>query len=177
MKRSRVSYDEWECIISKDLKGRQVDSELFRGYIGLINIREVSNPQIWKFNGDDIVVCDEGIKWLSILPKDDFYCITAMMNEQGTILVWYIDMIAGQGVDVDGVPYFDDLYLDLVVYPDGTIVVDDMDELEDALEQGDITQQYFNLAIATSKKLKMGLLADIKAFTKFTNMCYGVVRY
>ena len=39
-------------------------------------------------------------------------------------------MIAKQGIDYDGVPYFDDLYLDLVVYPDGTIVVDDMDELE-----------------------------------------------
>ena len=38
-----------------------------------------------------------------------------------------------QGIDADGIPYFDDLYLDLVVYPGGTIIVDDMDELEEAL--------------------------------------------
>lgn len=33
--------------------------------------------------------------------------------------------------DPNGVPYFNDLCLDLIVYPDGTIVVDDMDELEE----------------------------------------------
>ena len=38
-------------------------------------------------------------------------------------------MIAEQGSDADGVPYFLDLYLDLVVYPNGEIKVDDMDEL------------------------------------------------
>lgn len=58
-----------------------------------------------------------------------------MMDEEEKILLWYIDMIAGQGIDADGVPFFDDLYLNLVVYPDGTIVVDDMDELEDALSK------------------------------------------
>ena len=38
MKRSRLSYDEWKCIISKDIFGRTVNSELINGYIGLIDI-------------------------------------------------------------------------------------------------------------------------------------------
>ena len=42
-------------------------------------------------------------------------------------------MIDTQGYDDDGVPYFYDLYLDLIVYPDGNIVTDDMDELQGAL--------------------------------------------
>lgn len=42
MKRSRLSYDEWKCIISKDIFGKTVNSELFNGYIGLIDIKEVS---------------------------------------------------------------------------------------------------------------------------------------
>ena len=57
---------------------------------------------------------------------DDFYCITAMMNSDNDIVVWYIDMIASQGLDTDGILYFDDLYLDLVVYPNGEIMVDDL---------------------------------------------------
>ena len=116
MKRSRLSYDEWKCIISKDIFGKMVNSEWLNGYIGLIDIKEVSKIQTWKFNGEDVVVCDKGRKWLSILPQNDWYCITAMMDENGVIILWYIDMIASQGIDVDGVPYFDDLYLDLVVY-------------------------------------------------------------
>ena len=96
MKRSRLSYDEWKCILSKELHGRRVESELITGYIGLIEVHEVSEAQVWKFNGKDIVVCDKGIKWLSILPEDDWYCITAMMNEKEEILLWYIDMIAAR---------------------------------------------------------------------------------
>lgn len=176
MKRSRLSYDEWKCIISKDLFGKRVNSELLNGYIGLIDIKEVSEAQIWKFNGEDIVVCDKGRKWLSILPQDDWYCITAMMDEERNILLWYIDMIANQGIDADGMPYFDDLYLDLVVYPDGTIVVDDMDELEDALSKRDITQEQYNLAIETSNRLQRGMLSDIDSFIEYTRKCYEIVK-
>lgn len=176
MKRSRLSYDEWKCIISKDIFGKRVNSELLNGYIGLIDIKEVSEAQIWKFNGEDIVVCDKGRKWLSILPQDDWYCITAMMDEEGNILLWYIDMIANQGIDADGMPYFDDLYLDLVVYPDGTIVVDDMDELEDALSKRDITQEQYNLAIETSNRLRRGMLSNISSFMEYTRKCYEIVK-
>lgn len=175
MKRSRLSYDEWKCIEVKRLKGKQLDTDFFKGYIGLLEIEKVTEKQVWRFNGEDIVVCDDGLKWLSILPQKDFYCITAMMNANDDILVWYIDMIAEQGIDADGIPYFDDLHLDLVVYPNGMVKVDDMDELEDALLRNDITEEQFKLAINTSKKLQNGLLSDIKAFIDYTLRCKRVV--
>lgn len=176
MKRSKLSYDEWKCILSKDIRGRNIKAELVNGYIGLIHILEVSDPQIWNFNGENITVCDTGMKWLSILPCDEYFCITAMMNEKEEILLWYIDMIAEQGIGKDGIPYFDDLYLDLVVYPDGTIVEDDMDELEEALKQKDITVEQYKLAIETGKKLKADLLHDISAFIDFTKKCYEIIK-
>ena len=97
------------------------------------------------------------------------------MNENDDILLWYIDMIAEQGIDADSIPYFDDLYLDLVVYPNGMIKVDDMDELEEALAEKDITEEQFNLAISTSNKLKNGLLSDIDTFIDFTLKCKEMV--
>lgn len=175
MKRCRLSYDEWKCIISKDISGKRIHTDSFEGYVGLIQIYEVDKVQTWKFNGEDIVVCDRGRKWLSILPQNDFYCITAMMDEKSEILLWYIDMIEGQGTDPDDIPYFNDLYLDLVVYPDGTIVVDDMDELEDALSQKEITQEQFDLAIDTCNKLKSGMLHNIPQFIEFTQACYNML--
>ena len=175
MKRSRLSYDEWKCIISKEIIGKQVSMDFFTGYIGLIEMKEVSEVQTWKFNDTEFAVCAQGFKWISILPQDNFYCITAMMNEKNEIAVWYIDMIAAQGIDVDGIPYFDDLYLDLIVFPNGEIKVDDMDELEDALHQGDITQEQFDLAINTANDLKSGLLNDIDSFKAFTNKCFETV--
>ena len=97
------------------------------------------------------------------------------MNEKNDILLWYIDMIAAQGTDVDGIPYIDDLYLDLVVYPDGTIVVDDMDELKDALGKNDITNEQFELAMDTSVRLKEGLLSNIESFIDFTRNCREMI--
>jgi predicted RNA-binding protein associated with RNAse of E/G family len=158
------------------MSGKKVNTDFFKGYIGLIDIKEVSKIQTWKFNGEDITVCDKGLKWLSILPQDDFYCITAMMNERNDILVWYIDMIEEQGIDMDGVPYFNDLYLDLVVYPNGVIMVDDMAELEEALSKKDITQEQFNLAINTRNELKTGLLSDVDTFIEYTQKCYRIIK-
>ncbi len=176
MKRSRLSYDEWKSITSKSLRGEKISSEFLTGYIGLLEIHAVEEPQIWRFNGEDIVVCDRGIKWLTILPGDDFYCITCMLNEQEEILLWYIDMIAGQGIDRDGIPYFDDLYLDLVVYPDGTIVEDDMDELVEALKQKDITEEQYQLALRTAERLRMSLLHDVPSFINFTGACLELLK-
>lgn len=175
MKRSRLSYDEWKCILEKKQQIRKFENDTLVGHAALLEIQEVSVPQVWKFNGEDIVVCQKGYRWLSILPENDFYCITAMMDENEKILLWYIDMIASQGIDEDGVPYFDDLYLDLVVYPDGTILEDDRDELEEALAQGDITEEQFTLADTTCRMLKEKL-ADMEAFKKYTYACLGMVK-
>lgn len=177
MKRSRLSYDEWNCIAFKEMYGKRVCTDFFEGYLGLIDIKEVSEVQKWKFNEEEIVVCDKGIKWLSILPQNKFYCITAMLNEKDDILLWYIDMIAKQGIDADGVPYFDDLYLDLVVYPNGEIKMDDMDELKEALYQKDITQEQFDLAVNTADELTKGLLNDICFFDSYTKECYALLKY
>lgn len=175
MKRSKLSYDEWKCIETKKLKGKYVNTDFVKGYVGILEIEKVTEKQIWRFNDEDIIVCDNGIKWLSILPQNDFYCITAMLNENNDILLWYIDMIAEQGIDVDSIPYFDDLYLDLVIYANGIIKEDDMDELEEALLRKDITEEQFNLAINTSKELKNGLLSDIDNFIDFTLKCKEIV--
>lgn len=174
MKKSRLSYDAWECILSKKMVGKRVETEKFTGYVGLLETLEITEPQYWQFK-KDTMVCDVGFRWLSLLSEEDGYCITAIFNENQKIVVWYIDMIAGQGVDADGVPYFEDLYLDLVVYPDGTIIVDDMDELEDALVQKDITRQQYQRALDTAEWLKKGMLSDISGFTEFTREYYEMI--
>lgn len=176
MYKCRVTYDEWKCIINKNRIGRVVDTAEYSGYVGLLNIYEVNQPQIWKYNGKDLIVCDNNYKWLTLMPKNDYYCITVMMNDKSEIQVCYIDMIADQGCDKDEIPYFYDLYLDLVVYPDGTIIEDDMDELQMALEKGDITQQQFALALNTSDKLKNGLLKDYVAFQSYVKKMYDLVK-
>jgi len=90
-----------------------------------------------------------------------------MLDSKDEVIVWYVDMIASQGVE-DGIPYFYDLYLDLIVYPDGTIITDDMDELEDALKKGDISEQLYQRALDTKAELEDTLLDDVSSFESYT---------
>ena len=167
MKKCKLTYDEWKCIREKQQTIQFISTNKFCGYVGVLDIKEVAEPQIWNFDGVDKTVCDNGFKWITILPKDKYYCITAMLDQNEEIIVWYIDMIASQGVE-DGDPYFYDLYLDLVVYPDGKIIVDDMDELESDLKKGDISEQLFQLAIDTKEELENTLLSDVELFARYT---------
>lgn len=134
--------------------GKTLNTEEIVGYVGILSINEVPEPQIWKYNGEDLFVCDNNYQWLTIMPKNDYYCLTVMTNENREMQVCYIDMIDEQGYDEEGVPYFYDLYLDFVVYPNGIVIEDDMDELQEALQKSDITQQQYEQALLTSEKLK-----------------------
>jgi predicted RNA-binding protein associated with RNAse of E/G family len=175
MKKKRLVYDTWTEITSKRYAHMNMDNEFFKGIAAVLYIDEVSSPQSWEFNGEKIVVCDAGMKWLQLIPLNETYAITAMMNSNNEIELWYIDMIADYGVDNDNIPYFHDLYLDLVVYPDGTIKIDDRDELEEAYKQKIITSDLYKLALETSEKLIKGILTDIPKLTELCVMCMSCI--
>ena len=55
---------------------------------------------------------------------------------------YYIDVAKEYEIDDRGLPYFDDLYLDVVLLPNGKMYILDEDELEDAYKSGDVTKEY-----------------------------------
>lgn len=168
MKRKRLTYDNWTCITRRDFACRRVSVPGFTGRAGLLRIHAVTKPQYWHVAGKSLVIADAGMVWLSLLPEEGRYCIGAMLDRRGRPVLWYIDMIDAQGTDADGVPWFDDLYLDLVVKPDGFIHEDDRDELDEALRAGDITPAQHRMAIDTADMLRAGLLRDLPALTRLT---------
>ena len=167
MYKCRVVYDEWKAMIKKHREGVFEKSSDFKGYIGLLSIDEVSQKQEWNYKDETTTVCDNGYKWLTVMPEDDYYCITVMMDENFNVKVSYIDMIDSQGIDDDGVPFFYDCYLDLVVYPDGNVKVDDRDELDEALHVGDINKKQYYRALQTADKLMKELLEDYSGYMEF----------
>lgn len=69
-------------------------------------------------------------------------------------ILWYIDMIDGQGTDEDGVCFYNDLFLDLIILDSGEIVEDDRDELDMALAQGVISKEQYTRVNETALYLK-----------------------
>lgn len=172
MKRDRLSYDNWTCITDRQLTIMRLQEKDFTGHAVLIDIRRVTAPQTWQVDGLTFTVCMDGARWLCMLPEEGGYCTTAMINEKGEIVLWYIDMIDDQGVDPDGVPWFHDLYLDLVVLPNGYVMVDDRDELDEALRAGDITEKQHRCALQVGRRLLEGMTKDIPAMKDLTWRVY-----
>ena len=170
MKRKSLAYPHWNC--KKTFYGIQVKEDWLVGYLSMFEIQEVEEPLFWNFQGERICICDKNLTWLTILPQKEFLCMTALLDASGEPVLWYIDMIAGKGLDPDGIPYFDDLYLDLVLFPDGRIMEDDRDELEEARSEGDITEEQYHLALQTCERLKQNLSGRETEVRRYTKRCY-----
>ena len=127
IKRVRLTFDEWNKTVPKKEVNLFETEEIYGAFI---NIIEVKKPQVWFCFNKKITVADNGYKWLVVLPKKDNYAITMYMDRNDVPILWYIDLIDGIGVDADGIPFYNDMFLDLIVSDDGQVVEDDRDEFE-----------------------------------------------
>ncbi|MCM3783897.1 DUF402 domain-containing protein [Neobacillus mesonae] len=153
MKRKFGDRANWRRITNRQFTCRYVESEEFTGYLSLYTIHDLKEP-LWKtYGGHTFCTADKGYSWLQYFPKDEHYVVTAMFDDQERIVEWYIDTCRSQGVTDQGVPWFDDLYLDVIVLKGGEVFLLDEDELDDALEKGHITTADYDLSMRTAQHL------------------------
>ena len=62
--------------------------------------------------------------------------VSKVFDNAGQMLYWYCDIIETHYDEKENIYTFNDLLIDVVVYPDGQVEVLDMDEFADAMEQG-----------------------------------------
>lgn len=160
MKRKRFDWDICPWITKKRYVQSSGNLHDFKGVAGLIYIDEVTEPHQWDCGRGSFMICQKGMKWLLFIPHGEKYMITSYIDTDGRISAWYVDMIDGYGYCNDGVAYYDDLYLDIGLMPNGGYIVQDMDELVEALGDGVITKEQYDMAIATKDKLISGILHD-----------------
>ncbi|WP_257141016.1 DUF402 domain-containing protein [Bacillus sp. AFS015802] len=120
---------------------------------------EVKEPLTTRYGEKDICIVDNGYMWLQHFPLGKHHSVTTMFDANGEIVQWYIDICLENGVE-DGVPWMDDLYLDIVVLPSGEIFVLDEDELEQAYESGTISKKKYDIAHNEVKEIMRQLDND-----------------
>jgi len=119
--------------------------------------------ELWvDCDGERLCLARAGYKWLVYLPMDKHWCLTAFYNADNELFEWYFDITRSNFLDEDGTPCIDDLYLDLVVFPDKRVITLDADELQDALDNGVITQDDFNHAYTIHDQLKGSEWVDVE---------------
>ena len=130
-------------------------------------VKEIKKVEKKFFANPELCLINDGSYILELIPKKENYCIRAFFDKNKTLLEYYIDVIHSSGLDEESnLPYYNDLYTDLVVTKNN-IEVWDEDELVEALKDGLISESEFELAQKTTKKL----IKEIRHNTnKYLNM-------
>lgn len=123
----------------------------FKGKIGLIKLEEVKHNFIAERpNGKKEIVIDNGYKILTYFPEKEAYCCSVMYNKNNKILQWYFDILKSNCKYDNGIPYGEDMFLDVIALPNGEYYTLDEDDLNKAFNDkivslGDFTKAYINI--------------------------------
>ena len=120
-------------------------------YIVVKKLIKLSKKYIIKNN---ITLMDNGYYLIEIVPKNKNYALRIFLNDQKEPVEYYIDITKENGIDKDTkIPYFIDLYLDIIIQNNGEVNIIDEDELKDALKNSDITEDDYQLAHCVKENL------------------------
>jgi len=146
MKRKYADRRDWQRILQKTYRQMSVDEEGFQGTISVVRLEKIREPLYVQYGEDRICIVDQGYMWLQHISETAHYAMTTMFNERMQPVQWYFDIARGVGMTEEGVPCFDDLYLDVIVLPGKEPILLDEDELEEALRLKEILPEDYRLA-------------------------------
>ena len=126
-------------------------------------------PEETIFLKDDVILFQDEhtiiSKWNSLKPRKDIACgvsaylmdenikVSKVMDHDGNLVYWYCDIIETIHNRNENSYIFCDLLIDVLVYENGETKVIDLDELGDALENGQITKEQAVLALRAANRL------------------------
>lgn len=156
---------------AKNMEVSIIKSEDLNAYITLKEIKEVTEPYSMYINGELVKKIDNNYTLLEYTPLNENYNVRVYIDNQLNILEYYFDITDGNEIE-NGIPYYDDLYLDVVFYQECAtksstyINLEDRNDLSDALKRGDIDQEKYDFAFKIADKL----MKELKNGTnKFVN--------
>ena len=127
-------------------------------YITLKEVKAVEQPYSIYINGERVKKLDKDFTIIEYTPLDKKYNVRIHVNDKKEILEYYFDIIAENKIK-DGIPFYNDLYLDVVYFQpaatkEGTYIqLVDCNELEEALKENIIDKEQFDMAYIEAEKL------------------------
>jgi len=160
MKRKRLDRDVWwehNKVKFPRYYQMRIDIDEFHGLVCLLHLID-GQPFYWDLpKAGKAAVIGKGMTWLQLVPDGKSHVLTAKyLPEKKTIQgvgyshsvsLWYADIIENIEYDSDGVAVFIDKYLDVCFTPQGDVIVDDRDELDEAFQSGELTKEQYESAL------------------------------
>lgn len=173
MKRKFLNASHWDFLELYSYKYTHIN-DLFSGYISLIKVEKVKQKITVDYEQSEKILVDDGYKGLIFLPDKENWCVSVVYNISNEVVEWYFDMTKLNSINEQGVPFYDDLYLDIAVSPNFKVVILDEDELKEALESKEISQSDYDMAYSTCNKIIKELIPNkdflISFFRKYLDL-------
>lgn len=166
---------EWKRITKREYVYHNFSEEDFNGAVGLLRLLEVRAPLTVDYDGEKIKIVDRNYKWLQFAFRDKNYWLSVMFDEKDHIVQYYFDITFGNIINSQGTSWFFDLYLDVVVQPDGRVLLLDRDELDEALSNGVINPSQHELACLTANRLMEMLHGGVTSLEAFCMKYYTLI--
>jgi len=160
-KRKYIGRPYKDYIKSFESKIIRVDTESLKGYAAHIKVIEANRPFMVGAKGAEICIADDGYSSLEFLPDNENWGVFAAYNADDKIVEWYFDITRKNALDNEGQPYSVDLYLDIVLTPDGKILVLDEDELTFAYKEGLVSEEELKMAYHVKDELIDKKIVDV----------------
>ncbi|GFZ33061.1 hypothetical protein CSC2_35870 [Clostridium zeae] len=169
IKKKYANKPDWTRVLKRKFTTRYFKDTDFEGYVSVTSIEKVRGPLMKSMLGREYCLVDDGYIWLEIMPFKGNYCMTTMYDSNREIVQWYFDITRNKGLTDEGIPFFEDLFLDVVVLPDSNVLLLDENELKDALDKGEITLKEFEMAYTEAKEIMKNIAVDVNRLSDFSN--------
>ncbi|HAR85030.1 MAG TPA: DUF402 domain-containing protein [Clostridium sp.] len=176
MKRRFANKPDWSRVLRKEFKIEFIDNEELRGYISSIHMKEITEPLIIQTKGVDYCIVDKDYSWIQYFPENKNYVLTVMIDEKHNIIQWYFDISEKYELTEDGIPFYDDLFLDIVVLTTGEVILLDEEELEEALNNEEITEKQYGDAKEQAKELIVWINKNFEKLYELTKKYYNYLQ-
>lgn len=174
MKRKVFDLREW----SRVARHTQTVTHI-PGYVIVdFTAHEVARPLDVPFGERTVRILGDGFRWVRVHPTGTGEgpgrenavgdALTVMLNAAGQPEQLYVDIHAGEGVGEDGLPWTEDVYLDVIAdwQPSWRVTethIIDADELEEAVRAGQVSPTLAGAAWAHARLVEEGLRAGTYA--------------
>jgi predicted RNA-binding protein associated with RNAse of E/G family len=172
----RADRPGWPRLRAQRFICQRIADGRVNGYATLLRMLEVAEPLWVPHHEQRICIADAGYSWLQLFPEGANYTHTTMFDADGQPVQEYIDLVAEQGVDEDGIPWYDDLYLDIAWIPEGAPLLLDQEELEAAHAIGAVTDEQYELARGEAARLLVAIALGDYTLPEVTRACYPALK-
>ena len=169
VKRKHMNRSNWKRLVRSRFFKKNSSFFDKNCIVGLLILDEVTEALTLDNNLGKYTVADNGYKWLQIAVENENYWITAMFDNNDNLVQMYSDVTDGNVLGDN--PYFDDLFVDVVLFNDEVFMID-QDDLINAYREGVISTLQYNKAKVVSLRL-FDFVKDNK--NEIIDYCYKMV--